>query len=190
MMRNIHMSAVSIHSDILHNRLDSQTDPEDRLSLLPFRTRKPRAQLHPFRNLSLFATLTTRELRVVESMLHYRNFRAGEVVFDEGDEGQALYIVLEGRVAIQRVRDNLCTTIAEMAEGSFFGDQALLDNSPRSAQARAISDARLAVFFRADFTSLLSTHAVIGYKIALELARHMSQRLRSWMNGAQPEQHS
>jgi CRP-like cAMP-binding protein len=65
-----------------------------------------------------------------------------------------------------------------------FGDMALLDDSPRTAQARAMENCELAVFFRADFLGLMETDAVIGYKISLTLARLVGQRLRDWMGGS------
>jgi CRP-like cAMP-binding protein len=77
--------------------------------------------------------------------------------------------------------------VVELAPGSFFGDLALLDNSPRNAQARALDECELAVFFRDDFLGLMDTDAVIGYKISLALARHIGQRLRDWMGGGRPQ---
>jgi CRP-like cAMP-binding protein len=58
---------------------------------------------------------------------------------------------------------------------------ALLDDSPRNAQARALDECEVAVFFRADFLALMETDAVIGYKISLALARQIGMRLRQWM---------
>jgi len=117
--------------------------------------------------------------------LHDRRYLANEVIFDEGEEGQALYILLSGTIHICRTRaqdnDVVTEVIAELGTGNFFGDVALLDNSPRSAQARAAENCEVAVFFRADFSSLLETNAVIGYKISLELARLISRRLRDSM---------
>ncbi len=75
-------------------------------------------------------------------------------------------------------------TVAELSAGSFFGDLALLDNTPRTAQVRAKEDCELAVFFRADFVALLETDATIGYKISLQLARTIAERLRNVMSGS------
>ncbi|MFZ6770534.1 cyclic nucleotide-binding domain-containing protein [Undibacterium sp. Di26W] len=142
-------------------------------------------RLRRLSGVALFSTLSPRELKIIDGMLHDRHYLANEVIFDEGEEGQALYILLSGRIHICRTReqDNAVITdvIAELAAGNFFGDVALLDNSPRSAQARAAENCDVAVFFRADFSSLLETNAVIGYKISLELARLISRRLRDSM---------
>lgn len=136
---------------------------------------------------SLFATLTPRELGIIDSMMHERHYLADEIVFDEGEEGQAFYVLLSGRVRISRSVGNDTEMIAELEAGNFFGDLALLDNTPRSAQARAAENCDIAVFFRADFSSLLESNAVIGYKISLELARLISRRLRTMMANSAPE---
>jgi len=133
---------------------------------------------------ALFATLTPLELKIVDGLMHERRYLAGEVIFDEGEEGQALYLVMSGRVTISRRVGGESALVAELSPGSFFGDLALLDNTPRNAQTRALENCELAVFFRADFMGLMETDAVIGYKIALALARHIGSRLRDWMSGA------
>ncbi|MFZ6643024.1 cyclic nucleotide-binding domain-containing protein [Undibacterium sp. TC4M20W] len=135
-------------------------------------------RLQRLSGMSLFATLSPRELKIIDGMLHDRQYLANEIIFDEGEEGQALYIILSGVVSINRRREHGDEFIANLTEGNFFGDVALLDNSPRSAQAKAAENCEVAVFFRADFSSLLETNAVIGYKISLELARLNSRRLR------------
>ena len=59
-------------------------------------------QLSRLQALSLFATLNARELRLVEGLLHERDYLAGEVIFDAGEEGQAIYIVFSGKVVISK----------------------------------------------------------------------------------------
>jgi len=126
----------------------------------------------------LFAGLKPRELKIVSSLLHEREYLKDEVIFDEGEEGQAIYVVLAGKVLICRQGEPVAGRIAELGEGEFFGDLALLDDAPRVAQARAAEKCRLAVLFRADFMGLLETHAVVASKISLQLARDIGRRLR------------
>ena len=140
-------------------------------------------RLHRLKNAALFASLTPLELKIVDGLMHERRYLAGEIVFDEGEEGQALYLVMSGQVEIRRVHGPAPQVVAELSAGSVFGDLALLDDSPRNAQARALENCELAVFFRADFMGLMETDAVIGYKISLALARLSGQRLRDWMAG-------
>jgi CRP/FNR family cyclic AMP-dependent transcriptional regulator len=147
--------------------------------MLRFGTRQPEdAKIGQIRRIGLFATLQPKELRVVGALLHERHYLDGEVIFDQDEEGQALYIVLAGRVLICRQGEPETGRIAEVAEGSMFGELALLDGSPRSAQARADGDCRLAALSRADFKGLVETHALIASKIAIQLARGLGQKLR------------
>ena len=141
-------------------------------------------RLHRLKNSTLFNSLTPLELKIVDGLMHERRYLTEEIVFDQGEEGQALYVVTSGRVAICRVQGENLVTVAELGPGSVFGDLALLDDSPRNAQARALENCELAVFFRADFLGLMETDAIIGYKISLNLARLIGQRLRDWMGGS------
>lgn len=143
-----------------------------------FRLRKLTPRLERLASLTLFATLSPNELRIVDGLLHQREYLAHEIVFDEGEEGQAIYIVLDGSVRIGRQALGDEGFITELQPGAFFGDMALLDSSPRLAQARAATNATLAVLFREDFLALMETHARIASKIALQLARQMGARLR------------
>jgi CRP-like cAMP-binding protein len=132
---------------------------------------------------ALFDSLTPLELKIIDGLMHERRYLADEIIFDEGEEGQALYLVTSGRVIISRQLGAGREVVAELSSGSFFGDLALLDNAPRNAQTRALENCELAVFFRADFMGLMETDPVIGYKISLALARHVGRRLRDWMTG-------
>jgi len=153
--------------------------------VLGFLRPAPDRTLEDLRALSLFADLSVRELKIVQGVLHAREYLAGEVIFDEGEEGHALYIVRTGRVLICR-QGRPDSPIAEHGAGSFFGELALLDREPRTAQARALEPSRLAVLFGTDFLSLLETEAKIANRILLQFARHLGRRLRATVSGQSP----
>jgi CRP/FNR family transcriptional regulator, cyclic AMP receptor protein len=145
---------------------------------MPFRlapNRNPRLQL--LKNVILFKDLPMRELRMVDELLHERRYLADEVIFDEGEEGQGLFVVLQGRIRIFRP-DTPSATLLEFGPGSFFGEVALLDQSMRTAQARAVEDSLIVALFRAEFYSLLETHSSIASRISFQLARVLATRLR------------
>jgi CRP/FNR family cyclic AMP-dependent transcriptional regulator len=125
----------------------------------------------------LFKDLPLRELGMVDNLLHERHYLADEVIFDEGEEGQGLFIVLNGRVKVTRGETG-SDLLLEFGPGSFFGEVALLDQSVRTAQARAIEDTLIVAFFRAEFYSLLETHSAIASRISFQLARVLATRLR------------
>lgn len=129
------------------------------------------------RKLSLFVDLPAREMKIVDGFMHERSYLKDEVIFDQGEEGQAIYLIAQGKVLICH-QGSPDSPIAVLEAGSFFGELALLDNAPRSAQARAAENCTLFVLFRAEFMGLMQSHASIASKIALQLARHLGTRLR------------
>jgi CRP/FNR family cyclic AMP-dependent transcriptional regulator len=133
----------------------------------------PRLKL--LQSVVLFQDLCLRDLGMVNGLLHERRYLAGEVIFDEGEEGQGLFVVLNGRVKIAR-KDSEFTI--EFGPGSFFGEVALLDQSARTAQARAVEDTLIVVLFRVEFSTLLETHSSIASRISFQLARVLAARLR------------
>jgi CRP-like cAMP-binding protein len=130
----------------------------------------------------IFSSLTTSQLKIVEDFMHDRTYLSGEVVFDAGEEGQALYIIVSGKVLICHP-GQFDQPIAVLGPGHFFGELALLDKSPRSAQARVSENAEICVLFRGDFERLMESHVHIASRIAMQLARHMGQRLRRMVAG-------
>jgi len=147
--------------------------------------RKEAPRLGTLRQLVLFSTLSRLELRVVDGLLHERRFLKGEIIFDEGEEGQALHVVISGRVLICRQGDPVGGRVTEIDAGVAFGELALLENAPRALQARAEEDCVLASLSRGDLESLLVTHAVIASKILLQLARQLGRQLRDRSAAAQ-----
>jgi len=143
-----------------------------------FHAKKKTPRLRTLGQLSLFATLSPAELRLIDGLLHERRYLQDEIIFDEREEGQALYITIGGRVLICRQGEAGAGRIAEIGAGVVFGELALLDDSPRSAQARAAEDCVLASLSRSDFESLQDTHTVTASKIALQLARQLARQLR------------
>ncbi len=135
-------------------------------------------QLAILRSISLFSQIATGELRTIRGLLHQRTYIKGEIVFDEGEEAQAVYFILKGKVIIRRQGMPIDSMIAELGDGQCFGEMALLDDSPRMAQVRAAEDCVLDVLFREDFLILVQTHSQIASKLSLELARMMGDRLR------------
>ena len=159
------------------------------MALNPFRRHNSTPRLEKLHALSLFVDLSPAELAIVDGLLHERHYLKDEVIFDAGEDGQAIYIVLDGDVLICRQGEPVAGRIATLKPGTFFGELALLDDSPRSAQARAATDCSLIVFFRDDFVGLLDTHARIASKIARQLARHIGARMRELALAVGAHQH-
>lgn len=129
----------------------------------------------------LFETLSPSELKAISQIFHERSYLPGEVIFDEGDEGLGMYIILEGSVKICQVEGpehKQKRHLVTLPTGSYFGELALLDGAPRSASAISETHTQLLGFFRPEFMDILESHGRLGTKLSLQLARRTAQRLR------------
>jgi CRP/FNR family cyclic AMP-dependent transcriptional regulator len=127
-----------------------------------------------------FSGLSTRELKEVAAIVHKREYRSGEPVFMQGDPGLGMYIIQDGEVSITLSgKDEEQRELAVLAEGDFFGELALLDESPRSANAICKTECNLIGFFRPDLFEVIEKNSALGVKIVLKLAEIVATRLRN-----------
>ena len=144
-------------------------------------------RLRELRAMRLFKQLTPRELREADELLHERSYQKDEIIFDEGDTGLGLFIVVSGRVKACSSHPALQQLAPEFCCGDFFGELSLFDESVRTARVVAMEPSRVVALFRTEFFSLLERNKSIGVKILFELSRAVCQRARS-LALAQPQQ--
>ena len=107
----------------------------------------------------LLRHLPAEGIRDLLAYVHALHLNAGEVLFRAGDRGDALYIVVHGRVEVLQAPQGPALperAIAELGEGKAFGEMALLSGSPRTATVRAVTDADLLRIGKEDFDRLVS----------------------------------
>ena len=127
------------------------------------------------RHVPLFESLDADAARELCELLENLDCKAGELLFRTGDEGDAMYLIEQGKVRIcVRTKDGHEVTLTELRRGDFFGEMALLDGKPRSADARVGEDARLAVLSREHFLSFVGRNP----NVALEMLTALTNRLR------------
>jgi CRP-like cAMP-binding protein len=127
----------------------------------------------------LFQDLTPKELKILERLVHIRNYTADEPVFVETEPGAGMYVIRHGRVDIVlNHRSDAPLTLAELETGDFFGEMALLGDTSRSATAVAREPSELIGFFHPDLIEVINVHPPMGAKISLGLAKTLAERLR------------
>jgi CRP/FNR family cyclic AMP-dependent transcriptional regulator len=126
--------------------------------------------------LPIFTGLSSRELRAVERIMHRRVYNPDEVIFSQNVQGAGMYIIVKGKVDI--VSEDSGHVMAELGDGEFFGELALLDESPRSATAIAREPSKVLGFFQSDLLSLTESNPRLGVKVITQLARIVGNRLR------------
>jgi uncharacterized membrane protein len=131
--------------------------------------------LEALRSVPLFASLDDDAAKQLRSLLREKTVPRNTALFNQGDQGNAMYLIESGRVRISiRDEDEQELTLAELAQGDFFGEMSIIDGRQRSADARVIEDARLAVLSREAFLSFVRTKP----DVALEMLSALTDRLR------------
>jgi CRP/FNR family cyclic AMP-dependent transcriptional regulator len=127
----------------------------------------------------LFRGLSDDEFDRVVSLAVQRTFRNGEVIFSQGDPGDALHAIVSGRIRISAgTADGKEIFLNIMEAGETFGEIALLDGGARTATATAIAPSELVSIKRDPLFALLEREP----RLALELLRLCGERLR-WTSG-------
>ena len=105
-----------------------------------------------------------------------RSARAGEVIFKEGDEAHQLFVIKSGEVIIQSGNRKL----AELSTNQIFGEMALIDDAPRSANAVAKTDVELVAVSEKQFLFLVSQTPFFALKVMRVLARRLRATSKSF----------
>lgn len=138
-----------------------------------------RALFEVLKKIPIFQDLNLREFAKVEDILHRRTFAVDEAIVREGEKGVGMYIILAGQVQIvQAGQDGTPLRLAALGPGDFFGEQALLDESPRTASAIAVEPCQAIGFFRPDLMELIEQNPRLGLKVVMRLSQMISFRLR------------
>ena len=126
----------------------------------------------------MFGDLDPAELAQIASILQVQRLGAGEVVFREGDPGDAWYVVFDGDVEVLKSGSDGDRAIALLGRRACFGEMAILDGSPRSASVRAVGDLTVLRFPRREFNGLLSSGTLAAYKLVHQIALVLVSRQR------------
>jgi len=138
------------------------TERETQLSRVPF-----------------FAGLTSEALKIVAKATTEESHATGTKIFQYGDAGDKLFILLEGRVRISREIGGMGEeALAVLGPGEVFGEMSLIDDAPRSADARVHERCRMLVMTKEDFDDLLFLHKDLAYEVLWNCVRLLSLRLR------------
>jgi CRP/FNR family cyclic AMP-dependent transcriptional regulator len=123
--------------------------------------------------------LSSKELRLLATFSNEELFRAGQNIFSEGQKGDRLYIILEGEVRISKFIPGVGEeALAILEKGDFFGEMALIDNAPRSADAKAHTDVTVLPIESRLLTDILARDVESSYQFLYILCKILSRRLR------------
>ena len=119
----------------------------------------------------IFADVEEAQLEVIAGGFGVQRVPAGEVILREGDAGDELYVLAEGRLRVERIgADGDQVHLADVVRGECFGEMALLDNVPRRATVTATEDSTVLVLPRDTFRGLLDTHPTTREAVEAHIA--------------------
>lgn len=132
-----------------------------------------REQILPrLREVPLFQGLTEDDLAQILSVSEPVRVDEGEVVFEQGERGDHFFVVVGGRIELGKVEGGRTRRLAVLEAGRAFGEMTLLNQTPRSARARAIEDTYLLSVSRDAFSGLLG-----GDTLAVRLLKNLAREL-------------
>jgi CRP-like cAMP-binding protein len=128
----------------------------------------------------VFQDLDDMALQTLASLLVTKKVKAGQIIFREQDDSDALYVVQSGQVIVSKhVIGDVDHVLTRFGPGEFFGEMGLFDSAPRSASAQTEHDAVLLALERDVFHKLLSERPEMAARICYRLVTVFIQRLRA-----------
>ncbi len=157
---------------VLSNRTVSASIPAPPLP--PMTEREEQLAKVPF-----FDGLTRDALAIIAQVTAEESHATGTKLFQFGDPGDKLFIIIDGKVRISREVAGMGEeALAVLGAGEVFGEMSLLDESPRSADARVHERCRMLVITKEAFDDLLFLHKELAYEVLWNCVRILSTRLR------------
>lgn len=140
--------------------------------------------LENLRHVEVFSGLNDAELLQISRCSKIRTAPAGEVIFNEGDDGDELFILHEGCVRVSiitRIAEGRMapSTINMLYAGQSFGEMVLLGGATRSATVTTVDPCVLLVITERDFAALCDSNPRIGYRVMRNMASDLAYKLRS-----------
>lgn len=135
-------------------------------------------EIESIKNIPLFSSLTDKELRPVGDKLVVKRFRKNEIILQEEDTNEYMYIILNGKVkVIQTTEDGKEILLAIHQSGDFFGEMSLIDGKTSPATVIATENSTAAIISKKDFYSLIETQKKVLDNLLLILC---SRHRESW----------
>lgn len=134
------------------------------------------------KSLNLFADFNDEEIKHLKKLTRSEILAPGKYAFQESEPGESLLIIALGTLRLtKKTKDGETRELTMLGSGSYLGEMAFLDQSPRSATAQAVEHCELVVLSFSDLRQFLETNPAAATKFYKRLAVGIARRLR-YMN--------
>lgn len=119
------------------------------------------------KNISFFSTLGDADLQKIAENVKMEYYPVGHVIFNEGDAGDLMYVIKRGKVQVIRGQ----AEIAQLEDGAFFGEMALVSDEPRNATIKTLTELEVMTLAKGDFKNLIASNAGIATTVSYEVVK-------------------
>ena len=129
--------------------------------------------------ISILAGFSDKQLYSVFRFLEKVSYKAGEIIFEQGQEPSHIYIIETGKIKLFVSKDGTAFELIEFEQGHCFGEASVIGIQPHAATAVAVEDAELIVLSRTALLSIYKTDLEIFSTLILNIAREVCRRLHA-----------
>ena len=128
---------------------------------------------------ALWAGLDKKDLEAIVKASDEKKFETGDIILGKGEGGVGFYLIMDGAVDVK----SDSKVLAKLGPGQFFGEMAVLDNQPRSADVVAAGPSRCFIISEWSFKALISQNPRIALRMLQELVRRLRDANKSQNQG-------
>jgi HEAT repeat protein len=128
-----------------------------------------------FRRVPIFANLSPADLKQVAAIAYEETFSDGEVIAEQGETGDAMFVITSGEVRVCMAKDGVQSEVARRGVGNYVGEMAILNREPRSATLIAAGEVRALCMDRKSFEGLLRDRPDVSLNVIKELSRRLKE---------------
>ena len=137
------------------------------------------AKVKPLKENEIFKSLNDREIALLATFIEERSYQAGTPLFYENMKSEAMYIIVSGRIKLSKMlSEGEERTLTVLGAGDYFGENALLEEGPRTVSAIVLQDANLLVLKRSSFQKLIEKEPKLAMKVILGMYQVLAERIR------------
>ncbi|MDQ6995377.1 MAG: cyclic nucleotide-binding domain-containing protein [Mariprofundaceae bacterium] len=129
-------------------------------------------------------TLSSDDKRILKGLVERKSYNKGDMILEENQEPEGLFILENGKVALEHQKNGQHVRIAKLEEGSQFGDMSLFDDEKTSVSVKALEACTLYLFSQKSMTYMMEYRQSLSNDIMLNTIRSLAQAIRQ-MNDAQ-----
>ena len=127
------------------------------------------------REIPIFADLSPEDLKLIAETAREEWYPQNTVIFHQGDEGNMMFVIVEGRLQVIRHTDGRDQVLAERGPGDFMGEMAIIESAPRYATLHTLSEVRVLAIDDVTFKGVLRERPDVSFAVLRSLSRRLRE---------------